>query len=271
MGNLGKLRDQTIADFSVQWTKYTTHVGYHGSAVWIQDVIGDLYSLSELKGKRVADIGSGTGRIVDIVLDHGASHVFAVEPSRGFDALKKRTSNRADRITYINEPGDALPPDSDVDICIAFAVLHHIPDPKPVVAAAYRALRPGGQMLIWLYGQEGNASYLFWVEPLRRITVRLPHWALVAVSQLLLWATDIYGLLCRIFPLPLRDYMRDSFQRFTRERRRLVIYDQLNPAYAKYYTREEAYRLLADAGFVDVKLNHHKNYSWTVIGTKPRP
>ena len=75
----------------------------------------------------------------------------------------------------------------------------------------------------------------------------------------------------RVFPLPLRDNMLDSFRRFTRERRRLVIYDQLNPAYAKYYSRDEAYDLLAAAGFVDIRLNHHKGYSWTVIGTKPAP
>ncbi len=32
-------------------------------------------------------------------------------------------------------------------------------------------------------------------------------------------------------------------------KRRLTVYDHLNPGYAKYYTREEARRLLADAGF----------------------
>jgi SAM-dependent methyltransferase len=256
MTDLDKLRDQTIRDFSVQWTKYTTHVGYHASAEWMQDILGDLFDLSELKGKKVADIGSGTGRIVDIVLDAGAAHVVAVEPSDGFIALKSRTAKRADRITYINAPGEMLPAESNIDYCIAFAVLHHIPDPKPVVAAIFRAL-------------EGNASYLWWVEPLRKITVRLPHWALVTVSQILLWATDVYTLLCHILPLPLKDYMLNTYRRFTRERRRLVIYDQLNPAYAKYYNRDEAGRLLTEAGFINVRLRHYRGYSWTVVGTKP--
>jgi SAM-dependent methyltransferase len=269
MSDLQELRDRTIRDFSVQWTKYTTHVGYHGSAEWIQDVLGDLFSLTEFNGKRVADIGSGTGRIVDIILDNGAAHVIAVEPSQGFEALKQRTVTRADRITYINAPGEALPADSNIDYCIAFAMLHHVPDPRPIVDAAFRALKPGGRMLVWLYGLEGNASYLFWVEPLRRITVKLPHWALVMVSQFLLWMTDVYALACRVLPLPLKDYMLNTYLRFTRERRRLVIYDQLNPAYAKYYSRDEAYHLLADAGFTDVRLRHYRDYSWTAVGTKP--
>jgi len=50
--------------------------------------------------------------------------------------------------------------------------------------------------------------------------------------------------------------------------RRLVIYDQLNPAYAKYYTREEAQDLLARQGFVDIRLHHRHGVSWTVLGTK---
>ena len=35
-------------------------------------------------------------------------------------------------------------------------VLHHISDPKPFVEAAYKALRPGGRFLVWLYGKEGD-------------------------------------------------------------------------------------------------------------------
>jgi hypothetical protein len=70
-------------------------------------------------------------------------------------------------------------------------------------------------------------------------------------------------------PLPLADYMRRVMQPLTPDKRRVVIYDQLNPAYAKYYTREEARALLAGPGFTDIRLHHRHGYSWTVIGTKP--
>ncbi len=59
--------------------------------------------------------------------------------------------------------------------------------------------------------------------------------------------------------------------RLTPDKRRLVIYDQLNPAYAKYYTRAEARALLEQAGFVDVQLYHRHSYSWSVVGTRPGP
>lgn len=51
--------------------------------------------------------------------------------------------------------------------------------------------------------------------------------------------------------------------------RRVIIYDQLNPAYAKYYTRAEALALLTEAGLVNVACHHRHGYSWTVLGTRP--
>ena len=63
--------------------------------------------------------------------------------------------------------------------------------------------------------------------------------------------------------------MQAVYRRLPPDKRRLVIYDQLNPAYAKYYTRAEAEALLSQGGFADVKLYHRHGYSWTVSGVKP--
>ena len=62
--------------------------------------------------------------------------------------------------------------------------------------------------------------------------------------------------------------MRRVMLPLTPAKRRVVIYDQLNPAYAKYYTRDEAHDVLARHGFVDVRLHHRHGYSWTVVGTQ---
>jgi hypothetical protein len=62
--------------------------------------------------------------------------------------------------------------------------------------------------------------------------------------------------------------MTEVIGRMSPPKRRLVIYDQLNPEYAKYYRREEAIALLADNGFKDVIAYHRHGYSWTVMGAK---
>jgi len=66
----------------------------------------------------------------------------------------------------------------------------------------------------------------------------------------------------------LRDYINHVLGRFSWKKRFLVIYDQLNPAYAKYYSGSEAQALLEDASFADVRIYRHHGYSWTVMGIK---
>ena len=263
------LKTRTIQDFGEQWTAFRDNPAYYGSTDLLADLCGPLLPLDDVKGARAADIGSGTGRIVNMLLDAGAAHVHAVEPSAAMAVLKENTADRRDRVTCVNGPGETLPPDLGLDLVVSMGVLHHIPEPGPVVRAAYRALRPGGRMLVWLYGREGNETYLRFAEPLRRVTTRLPHGALVSVSHALSLALDVYIAACRVLPLPMRAYMREVLAKFPRRIRTLTIYDQLNPAYAKYYTRDEAEALLRDQGFTDVRLHHRHGYSWTVIGRRP--
>lgn len=263
------LTSRTIADFGEQWTAYRDNPGFYGSMGLLADLLGPLMSLDEIRGRTVADIGSGTGRIVNMLLDAGAARVVAIEPSDAFGVLQENTAARADRVVYLNLRGDALPADLELDVVVSMGVLHHIPDPGPVVEAAYRALKPGGRIVAWLYGREGNEAYLRIAEPLRAITRRLPHPLLGALSSLLNLALDAYIFLCRFLPLPMRSYMRNVLARFPRSVRRLTIYDQLNPAYARYYSRPEAEALLARAGFGQVASWHRHGYSWTVTGTRP--
>ena len=260
---------RTIGDFGRQWTAYPDNSGFYGSTDLFEDAFGALLPKEEIRGKRVADIGSGSGRVVRMLLALGASEIVAVEPSAAFDVLKEQTLDESARIRYINDTGDRLPPTADLDLVVAYGVLHHISDPKPVVRAGWRALKPGGKMIAWLYGWEGNASYLRVALPMRRLTTRLPHRALAALSRVLNVGVDVYLPLAKRLPLPLAGYMTNVVSKLSRQHRRLVIYDQLCPAYAHYYRAHEARALFEEAGFVDVRLHHRHGYSWTVVGTRP--
>src|SRR5262249_61229773 len=105
-------------------------------------------------------MGSGTGRIAAILRSAGVAHLVAVEPSAAFEVLRENLAGQRDRVTLLRLTGDAAPPSGDLDYVFSIGVLHHIPDPAPVVRAAYAALRPGGRIAVWLYGREGNAAYL---------------------------------------------------------------------------------------------------------------
>ena len=108
------------------------------------------------------------------------------------------------------------------------------------------------------------------------MTKKLPDKAL----RILVAAIDLplvaYISVCKRFPklaLPMAKYMREVIGKIDRDsRRNSIIFDQLNPAYAKYYREAEVRELMERAGFRDVKTWHRHGYSWTVLGVKdPAP
>lgn len=261
------LTKKTIADFGDQWTSYRENTGYYASVELLEDLCSPFLKPSDFYDKKVADVGSGTGRIVNMLLMAGARHVIAIEPSRAFEVLLHNTLY-PEKVFCIHAPGEDLPRDAQLDFAVSFGVLHHIPDPAPVVKAMYNSLKPGGQILVWLYGREGNRSYLFFVQPLRFLTQRLPHKLLDFFCLLLLFPLNAYIALCDYLPLPMKKYMNGHLKKLSNEQKKLTIYDQLNPAYAKYYSQSEARALLENAGFDQVTLHHRHGYSWTVTGFK---
>lgn len=261
----------TIDAFGEQWTRFTENRGHYASQELWRDVTGPLVPDRAFDGTRVIDIGSGTGRFAEILLQLGAKEIIAVEPSAGFQTLQQNLARWGDRVKLHNVRGDQIPAYvRDADWVISIGVLHHIPEPDPVVRAAFNALRPGGRILVWLYGQEGNAAYLFWAEPLRRLTTICPPALVRWLSWTMTPPLSFYAVLCNFLPfLPLSRYMTETISKLDWKTRMLVIYDQLAPGYSKFYRAEEARSLISKAGFVNVQLHHRNEYSWTVIGERP--
>lgn len=263
-----RYQDQTIKDFGDQWLKYTDNQGYYGSLELFSDILSPFLTPDEIRGSRVAEIGSGVGRIVNMLLQAGVKQVIAVEPSQAFEVLSHNIQE-PQKVILLKVTGDQLPPYGNLDFVFSIGVLHHIENPVPVVEAAFKALRPGGHFFVWLYGKEGNGLYLAFIHPLRVLTKRLPHFMLASLVEIVYWPLVLYINFCHRLPLPLRGYMMSVLEKMSPEKRRLIIYDQLNPAYARYYTQYEAKKLLSDVKFVNIRIHHRHGYSWTVIGTKP--
>ncbi len=228
--------EQTIADFGEQWTKFPELQGFFASTDIFRDIAGPLIDCDGIRGLSTMDIGSGSGRYTNILLDLGASRVIAVEPSDAMAITQSNTAARAGQVDYVLRPAHLIERYNEVDLAISIGVLHHIVDPAPSVRAVHDALKPGGRFMAWLYGREGNETYLGFVLPVRRFTRSLPHCVLKTLSMLLTPPLIFYIWLCRWLPLPLRAYMRNVLAHLTPAQLCLNIYDQLKPAHAKYYT-----------------------------------
>lgn len=262
---------QTIDDFGDQWTWHTDNSGYYASTELLADLVQPLLETSAIRGNRVAEVGCGTGRISNMLLSVGAAEVVAVEPSRAIEVARRNLAGWGPRFRAIDGDGTRLPLE-DFDLVLSIGVIHHIPDPAPVLRTMYASLRPGGRALIWVYGREGNGLYLAFARVGRLLTTILPH-ALLTILCWIIWlAAFAYGQLAsRLSVLPLHGYFRSYFLKLSPRKQHLVIYDQLNPAHAVYLRREEAEDLLRAAGFVEVRSHHRHGYSWTVVGTRPEP
>ena len=263
------LAERTIRDFGEQWIHYGDNAGFYGSTELFADIVGPLLQPDEFADKRVAEIGSGAGRIVAMMLESGAAHVLAVEPSDGHAVAQRNLAPYGDRVSCLHARGEDIPAASALDLILSIGVLQFIPDPKPTLDAAFAALKPGGRCFVWLYAKEGTAAYRAILSSLRMIGRVLPHPLLAGIVRLIDVPLVVYMALCRFVPLPLHDYLRNVLGRFSPDKRRLVIYDQLNPTHAYYHSRAEAERLLTSSGFVDVRLHHRRGYSWGVLGRKP--
>lgn len=266
------LTQKTINDFGEQWTNYTDNEGWYGSKELLEDIIEPLIQSKELANKSVAEIGSGTGRIIKMLSELNVSRLVAIEPSASYSVLQRNVEDIKcvpSEIELIHETGDKFIINPPVDYIFSIGVLHHIPDPVSVINNSLKSLKSEGRIFIWLYGYENNELYVNSVSILRAITTRVPHSLLKLIVTIVYGMLTTYQFLARYVNLPLRDYLTNVLWKMSPEKRRLVIYDQLNPSYSKYYRRNEALELLSSCGLKDIKIHHRHGYSWSVIGTKP--
>lgn len=258
---------KVIRDFGEQWNRFTEYSGHFASPNLLADMMGPLMALDDLKGAKVAEIGSGSGRIVNMLVEAGASKVLALEPSDAVRTLAKNAKPFGERVEVVQATGDRLPA-GNFDYVFCIGVLQHVSEPLPVLRAARKALKPGGKYFMWLYAKEGTERYRAIVMPLRSVTKRLPAPVMTGLSWSLMVALTGYIQLCRLSSkLPLSKYATEVMGKVSAEARTITIYDQLNPTWVRYYSKSEVEKLMTDAGFTDVKTYHRHGYSWSVIGT----
>jgi SAM-dependent methyltransferase len=254
----------TVQDFSEQWTWYFDNDGYFGSEELLADVLAPLWRLDDLAGCTVAEIGCGNGRFLKTMAQY-ATKVIGIEPGDGVD--NARSWNRdLNNVEVMRADVYSLPSLPKLDHVFSIGVVHHLPDPRRALELMRGLLKPGGRCTIWVYGKEGNELYLLTFGNVRKLTTKLPHRALHALSTALVPPLRGYIAACGKAPLPMRDYMRKVLRPLSFDALRLNIYDQLNPTIAEYWSRDEVERLMGDAGFRDVRLHHRHGYSWTATG-----
>lgn len=102
----------------------------------------------KLADRDVIEIGCGTGRNTQWLIEHGAQ-VVALDFSPGMLRLAKERVNSPPTRFVQHDINRAWPTaDASADLVIAMLVLEHIKELQPVFAEAARTLRRGGELFI---------------------------------------------------------------------------------------------------------------------------
>jgi SAM-dependent methyltransferase len=150
------------------------------------------------KGVRFLDAGCGIGRNSYWPMTYGALGGVAVDVDDR--TLRRARKNLAQfpNVEVRNQSIYDLREAETFDIAFSIGVVHHLSDPDAAIARLAHAVKPGGLVLVWLYGRENNGWIVYLFNPLRRaLFSRLPLRLLHALSwqlSALLWCALRLGI-----------------------------------------------------------------------------
>jgi SAM-dependent methyltransferase len=217
------------------------------------------------RGLTFLDVGCGMGRNSYWPMSYGAAGGLAIDVDERSLAAARRTLAPFPNVRVEARSAYDIGCRDEFDLVYAIGVIHHLREPERALAQMAAAAKPGGRVLIWVYGLENNRWVVALLDPLRKaLFSRLP---VGLVHHLALYPTAILWLLLRLGAGRLA-YFR-LLRRFTFRHLRSIVFDQMLPKIAHYWPGETVERMLREQGLLDVRLTWVNEMSWCAIGTKP--
>src|SRR5262249_19351368 len=223
----------------------------------------------DFRGKRVLDAGCGGGHMLGYIKDVIAEGV-------GVDL----NTAHVVRQRYRNYPhiriyeGDAATwhAEEGFDIVYSIGVVHHTQNPETTARNLMRLVKPGGKLVIWVYGHEGNFWTRLLVEAPKRLYAWMPRRLLWWMSLVL--TTLLYPIVYSVYKLPLTwlpfyDYFR-SWRRLSFVRNCTNVFDKLNAPTTHFIKRSDIDPWFAGAPFSEARVHDCCRLSWRICATKNR-
>jgi SAM-dependent methyltransferase len=216
------------------------------------------------QGKDFLDVGCGMGRNSYWPLRYGAAGGVAVDIDERSLESARRNLKPFPTIQVMRVSAYDLPFEDRFDLAFSIGVIHHLERPERALERMVRAVKPGGRVLIWVYGRENNGWLVSVLDPLRRVLFsRLP---IGVTHHLSLYPAALLWLLLRLGVRPI-EYFR-LVGKFDFAHLRSIVFDQMLPRIAHYWPRETVARMMTEAELEDVSLTWVNQMSWSAIGTR---
>lgn len=216
------------------------------------------------RGVSFLDVGCGMGRNSYWPMIYGASGGLAVDVDDRSLSAARRTLARFPGVRVDKRSAYDLGCTNEFDIVYSIGVVHHLKQPERALAQMVEATKPGGRVMIWVYGRENNGLIVALLDPARKLLFsRLP---VGLVHHLSIYPAALLWVLLQLGfgKLP---YFR-LLRRLSFKQQRSIVFDQMLPKIAHYWRRETVELMLRDQGLLDVQLRWVNEMSWCAIGTK---
>jgi SAM-dependent methyltransferase len=134
-----------------------------------------IHEYESSQGKAVLDYGCGHGYVLGHYARNGASVTGLDVTERAVELARARFELLGLDGRFERNDGTSVPfASGSFDIVCSMGVLHHIPEPEPVVAELARVLKPGGLLVVMVYNRNSfryhvtfRARERFGPEPFR--------------------------------------------------------------------------------------------------------
>jgi SAM-dependent methyltransferase len=217
------------------------------------------------RGAQILDAGCGIGRNSYWAMLEGAAGGVAFDIDDRSLAAARKNLKSYPTIDVRNQSIYEIPEENCFDIAFSIGVIHHLAAPEAALRQLMRAVKPGGYVLIWVYGRENMGWLTRYFDPLRKTAFsRLP---LGLVHHLSLYPTVALWLGLRMGMSHLEYYR--LLRNFSLAHLRAVVFDQMIPRIAHYWPKEFVESLCRDCGLENIHIVHVNDMSWSASGRKP--
>lgn len=164
---------KTARAFATSWNNLPAGSVY--TLAQFEDWVSPL-TRSDAEGRSVLELGCGNGSLLFHMAAWGPAHLEGIDLGASVESARKNMeaqSNSRWKVTQADLIFFRGPPR---DLVYSIGVLHHLRNPKAGFDSVVANTKPGGRFHCWVYAREGNGLVRWVVDPLRRITSRLPWW-----------------------------------------------------------------------------------------------
>lgn len=193
----------------------------------LQDYMHKAFKFQEFSGKKVLEVGCGSG-IDAIEFARAGALVTATDITDNAIELTKSLANEAGvKVKVIKAPADKVPSkDNSFDCVYSYGVLHHIYWVDDALKEMYRVLKPKGTIMAMLYHRDSLLyaySILYWHGLRADEPIAMPHWRDDLLSR---YSERIEG--CPYTKVYTKSEAKELFERFFKDIEVSVYYNVID-------------------------------------------